>query len=423
MAVFIVYFILFAFWSEHSLGFELEKLFGLGMGFSLKNISLFLLMVAWFFSVRNQQRLYLPTNINKFIFFFIGVVILSILPVLSGYVLTKRGIIYEIIKLKMLVNPWLFFFFISQIISSKKDCQKSIWGLIALLIVNVVVSSLDSYGLTHFGTSGGRKYAGRAMGFTEANQYAAFIVLILPQLLSSTFFQVGTYRRILSGSCFMLGLFGLINTVSRGGLIAFFVSLLTFFTLANKKKLIKIKTIFICIIFFFVACASIYILAPEEARSTFNRKVFDEEEATLAFNPWAKERSWLFEYSSGRTRIWSDVLDVYIQKPILGLGLEGYKEKRKIATHNDYLKYLVDHGIFGLFFYLLICIGIIRFMYKNYKKCSDISSLKLYIGYLAGTLGFFTAMFAVNIYETRNIFWVYTALMYKFAKIEPIDAQ
>lgn len=417
MAVYIFYFILFAFWTEHSVGFELERLFSLSMGFSLKNISFLTLTAAWFITVRRQQQLYLPTNINKYIILLVSLVLLSLLPVFSGYVRPKAGIISVIVEFKGLVNPWLFFFFVSHIISSKAECQKSIWGLLGLLVINLTTTMLGSYGLIDLGPQGGRKYSGRAAGFSEANQYAAFLVLLIPQFLSMVYIEKDARKNILGGILGFMALLGLVSTVSRGGLVAFFASLVVFAFLANKKGLIDLKTL----VFSFVALSLIlvagYFAVPQNVREVIDKKVFAKENPE-DFNPWEREQTWVNKYSSSRTAIWSDVLNEFLNKPVAGLGLNGYKEKRRIATHNEYLKYLVDHGIFGFLFYLMICVGILTYMYKAYLISNDPYSDRMYIAYLAGISGYFVAMIAVNMYQPRDIFWLYTAVMYKYTYLD-----
>jgi O-antigen ligase len=420
MAVYIFYFILFAFWTEHSLGFELERLFSMSMGFSLKNISFLTLTAAWFITVRRQQQLYLPTNINKYIVLLVSLVLLSLLPVFSGYVRPKTGIIPVIVAFKGLVNPWLFFFFVSHIINSKNECRKSIWGLLILLVVNLITTLLSSYGLIDIGPQTGRKYTGRASGFAEANQYAAFIVLLIPQFLSMLFTEKDARKNILGGILGFIALLGLVATVSRGGLVAFLASLVVFSFLGNKKGLIDLKTVVLSFVGLSLILVAGYFAVPQNVREVIDTKVFSKENPE-DFNPWERERTWVNKYSSSRTEIWSDVLNEFLNKPLAGLGLNGYKEKRRIATHNEYLRYMVDHGIFGLFLYLMICTGILTYMYKAYLKSNDPVSDRLYVAYLAGICGYFVAMLAVNMYEPRDIFWLYTAVMYKYAYLENTD--
>lgn len=418
MAIYLVYFILFAFWIENSLGFNLNLLFGLRMGFSLQNISFFFLLVGWFVAVRTQKRLFLTTNINKYIFLLLCVVIISLLPVFAGYTHSKKGIILEIVKLKQLINPWLFFFFVSHIINNKNDCRKSIWGLIVLLVMNIFASLLSNFMPSEALTQKDIKHMGRVAGFSEVNQYAAFIVLLIPQLLSSTFLQKDLPKSMMSGFFFLLSLFGLIATVSRGGYVAFVISMSVFFFLAKKKKMISIKTIAGSAFLLCAILPSIYFIIPDTTREVIDKRVFNKETAIEDFNPWERERTWINKYSSSRTSIWYDVLKEYIKKPVMGLGLNGYQEKRNTATHSDYLKYLVDHGIFGLFFYLMICFGILAHMYKAYLNSKDEYSTRLYISYLSGISGYFVAMVFVNLHDPRDIFWLYTAVMYKYTYLK-----
>ena len=66
----------------------------------------------------------------------------------------------------------------------------------------------------------------------------------------------------------------------------------------------------------------------------------------------------------------------------------------------------------------MICVGILAHMYKAFVNSSHDDANRLYISYLAGVSGYFVTMLAVNIYTPRDIFWLYTAVMYKYAYLE-----
>ena len=79
MSTLLIYLVLFNFWLEASLHVELEQLFGLSMGMSLKNISLYLLLISSIFAIKSQKSFLFRNNINKCMTLFSFVILISML--------------------------------------------------------------------------------------------------------------------------------------------------------------------------------------------------------------------------------------------------------------------------------------------------------------------------------------------------------
>ena len=197
MGTVLIYFILFAFWLENSVRFEIEKVFGLTMGLSLKNISLYVLLIAWPFVTKRKGTLFPRNNVNKYLFLLMFIAMLSIpLKFLLHEIPGAPGL-DEITGFKEVINPWLFFFFISHIIENKKTCERAILGLVILMAMTVLTVLIQWYTGIDLGTQVHiTAYEGRSAGFGESNQYAGFLVLLLPLFLTSILFEEDMNKKI-----------------------------------------------------------------------------------------------------------------------------------------------------------------------------------------------------------------------------------
>ncbi|CAN5365751.1 hypothetical protein BH10ACI1_BH10ACI1_13260 [soil metagenome] len=104
------------------------------------------------------------------------------------------------------------------------------------------------------------------------------------------------------------------------------------------------------------------------------------------------------DLSSGRTHFWSVALKIFLDHPILGVGLNAFGTAfpqydtwngnlRVEQAHNDYLQILADAGILGF-----ICIAAFIFLLfkkslKNISKTNDNFRRHIAIGALAGCFG------------------------------------
>ena len=101
------------------------------------------------------------------------------------YDIEELNYISELILFKHWINPWIFFFLLYNIIDDVELCKKSILGLNILLIIVVGTVLVELYGNISLSAM---KW-GRSAGFAEANQFASYLVLMLPLILTNFFLQ------------------------------------------------------------------------------------------------------------------------------------------------------------------------------------------------------------------------------------------
>jgi O-antigen ligase len=190
--------------------------------------------------------------------------------------------------------------------------------------------------------------------FFYPNSFAFFLVFVIAILL----FQFSQSRKM--ETKFLYGLFALIpflvvlGTYARG---AWFGGVLVFFTFGLVKFR---KILFGGILLIVLMC--LFVPVIQERMGDI-----------LSLEPFSS----LF----WRIKLWQGMTDFFIQKPILGYGLnsfqvlsqdlQGLSALPAPEAHNDYLKLLVELGIVGLILYLAINIKLLIFNLKNFLKSKD----------------------------------------------------
>ena len=129
-----------------------------------------------------------------------------------------------------------------------------------------------------------------------------------------------------------------------------FLSLFSFFKTNDVNT--KLKSIFIPLIFIMIGIFAII------QSSGFMFRIFDMV--------YSYEVGNVAVLSSGRGNIWSNAIDMYLENPIVGSGYgsfgELYGEKMDIVdykrgAHNFYIKLLVETGLVGLSFFIILLIS------------------------------------------------------------------
>lgn len=415
LSIIAIYFVFFAFWIENSIGFMLEQYFGMQMGLSWKNLSLYLVLIAWLYRATVTRKLFQINALTKFLLVLLFIACASIL--VKFIILEKYSLnfLFEVVSLKNWIEPWIFFFFIYNIIDDKESCKRALTGLNILMVITILATFSDILGLTDFGTAGELTWEGRYAGFAESNQYAGFLVLLLPLSLSSIFFQRNIFNFVTSSVIVLLSLATLVGTSSRGGILALIFGVVVLGIYLFRIKLLNRNQIGIGIMVAILLGFFSFIVLPKDVKDKFYERIDPDQSE---YNIYASESTWYDRYSSGRTTLWLQVLDIYFDSPVFGYGNDADHNQFNLSTHNDFLKYLFNYGLVGFITYLLMYTSIIRYIKNMFDKASDPYSTRIYLSYLSGFSGYLMAMFFVNMYIPRLIFWVYTAVVYKYASIE-----
>ena len=233
---------------------------------------------------------------------------------------------------------------------------------------------------------------------SEANMFAALILLVIPSLI--TFILHGSRNeKILAviASPFIVNAF--MMTRSRGGFIGLIVELLLMllfvFRTVKRDHLLRILagTVIICSLF-------LSLMDPQ-----FKSRIFNIGDQTDTDN--------LDAVSSGRIEMWGAGFELFKDNPF-GTGGGTYQllipdyisqrdtDTRATASHNTFLLIMVEQGMMGLIFYLLFLrktFSISKQITANLKNEEDPSLASLMhhnVALGAGLAGFLAAGFFVE---------------------------
>ena len=232
--------------------------------------------------------------------------------------------------------------------------------------------------------------------FIHPNDFAAYIATVLP--LTFLFFkkELSSKKRIILSVIFLIGLYCLIRTSSRGGWIGFILAMIFFFSIYRKKMLIFVPLVAITIV----------LLSPQGVHRATGLFRTEQDESM-------GERMLLLKGT------WSMIQD----HPVLGSGINTFMknfEKYRPAgcpqgfyAHNSYLQMWAEIGIVGLLVFLAIPLIVLIKAFTNIKaKIKSGPEGLILLGSACGYISFLVHT-AVdnNLYSLvlTTLFWVFTA--------------
>jgi O-antigen ligase len=125
----------------------------------------------------------------------------------------------------------------------------------------------------------------------------------------------------------------------------------------------------------------------------------------------------LDQSTSARVLTWKQVLTRdFAKHPVMGYGVTGYG-----FVDAQYPRVLVETGILGLSFFVLLLASIYKYALKTYHNSRDPFLKGLILGYLGGFVGLLFHGVGANTFIIVRImepFWFLTAMMIMIPKIE-----
>ena len=409
MKIILIYLLLFTFWAELSLGFSLTGIQGL----SLFNLCIYILLFAWCYTIMTQKRLFESNSVNKYIILLSFVVLVSTVIKLVLGEIPNINMRTELVSFKRWANPLILFFILFNIVDDEKTAKGTVFGLIILLAVTALTTPLISLGIIKIGHVS-KFFEGRASAFGGPNSFASYLVMFIPLVLTYLFFQKTFMIRAASAVLLVLTFAALVATGSRGGLLSFLVAMATYLYILYRQRMIRLPTIIAVIVTVLIFGSISFALAPAQPKKI----LVDRLDITRL-----EKGEGLDKYTAGRTLFLRKGIQLFFESPIYGHGQNSFLplvEKKfgiRGVAHNTYLSYLVEYGIFGLIFFVMILKKIFQHVWKHVKETPNVWDKRLYISYISGFCGYHFSLLALNESQPRYIFWIYTAIILKYDKI------
>jgi len=372
-------------------------------GLSAQNAVLYLLIVILFLRQvvgRGGQLGARPFLVAWFVL--IGYAILTwlvaaLLVKYPGYGLIPAGI-----QLKDSMIDHFVFFLVFFLGTRTSDEAMSVAR--AMLIGAVIASFatvMDTSGLINLGYI--ERDDGRMQGaLGESNQYAAYIILMLPAVVAMMVASHGA-KRFMWFCGAMVTIVALMMTASRGGLVGILVALCIGayvyrrFWSVGRLSVWIVATVLLCAILLTVS-QSDALLAERVLTQTGSIDVSDA--------------------SSGRTEIWAGALATMFAKPlalVTGFGWNTYASfPFRFAPHNHYLNLWFNLGLLGLACGSFLLFYSIRLAKRGSDAAVPPARGHL-IGYVIGTTALCVAVFFVDLHQPWPYFWAYTGVNLRLA--------
>jgi len=314
------------------------------------------------------------------------------------------------------MESYLYLILIYNLIHDVETIKKLLFSLLILYLVINVIALLGSFGIIQVGKARMLKGLRAAGIFGGPNQFAAYIAMFIPFIISMFLHYKRSDLRTMLIVLMVFSFFCLFLTGSRGGMVAAFVGINSIIFFSRKTKSISfiIKLVSTWLIVIVLLLGSLYLL-PEIVRQSLKANIIER-----AIDEEVKE-DFRTDYTSGRTDLWKKALVIFIENPIIGSGWHTYQRIVRMNTHNDYLLILSETGIFGLTSLLFIFYRLFSSVVHYRRKTQD---LKLYYNsYLAGLFSFMTSMFFQNMFTAFIFFFIFSGLIIKMGDLERVSVQ
>lgn len=402
-------------------GYSLNHICGPGgIDITLADGALLALYIHWLYVIvtHKEER---PFHLSKIDILVLIFIFINGLSLLNAFDLTLGIIDYiRIIKVA------LIYFYLANNIKRTKELKLVFLILLAGVFIHGGISIVQyllgrPLGLVFFGEvgafSGGEYYISqmtRPSGIMQgANTSALYLVAVIPFAFIAQFWMKNKGMKVFSFCIFIIGVFTLIITFSRGGWVGFFFSFPVLLFLSFKRGFISYRRHFHSFLLFgFVLFLVFLFLSP---------KIIDRVFHTPPLPIYA--RSFLNQVA----------FKMIGSHPITGVGLNNFAESAKAqnvirdipdphnifhfvsenpAVHNLYLLVSAEIGLFGLIIFLLILWALLKASWSSLQSDEPLIS-KLGCAIFCFILGFIvTEMFdfSYRLDQTFYLFWALAGL-------------
>ncbi len=302
------------------------------------------------------------------------------------------------IRLKAgLIDHFIFFLVFLFGVRDGDEAIKVLKGLLLGALFANVLTILDAMGYVDIGFK--IREDGRTTGaIGESNQYAAFIVMLLPATIAAAVASRGFLRLFWLGAALVSG-FALSMTASRGGFVGLALALVAgaylYRHLISYSRAAGWALGALLVLVVFIALSPYGGLMAERMIGQSGAMGMDE-------------------VSSGRSQIWLTALRTMFEYPVTfltGFGWDVYNSMPfNYSPHNHYLSMWFNLGLIGLFVGAYLLFSAINRARRASEKARPPHRGQL-IAFVIGGIGVAAAVFFVDLHKPWFYFWMYGGLV------------
>jgi O-antigen ligase len=355
-----------------------EKLYQFPLGNQYLDIMLILIVFAWFLKNFYLRRdIFVSTPFNK---------ILIIMAIYTFFSLwhgsSYLGLPPPLSPADERVQNWknymilpLIFFIVVNNIKNTRQIKLLFWAMLFSVLLVIFYTGKQMSWMP--GLASREKITGTFV-WAGINVVAAFFVQFICILLGIFLVHKQKRYRLILGTLIWLGIYIVLFLYSRG---AYAALLMGFIAISLLKK--RILIIPLLLLFFFWQA-----MLPPRVVERINQT--ETEEGTL-------DKS-----TMGRLRVWQASVDLFKQYPVtgVGFGVFPYLGYELGDTHNMFLKILVEQGVLGMMFFLILFWLALKSGWMLYRKSQDTFLKGLGLGFAICVI----ATATVNFFGDR---WTY----------------
>lgn len=231
-----------------------------------------------------------------------------------------------------------------------------------------------------------------------SNYYASMLIMFIPLFIS----QFIDYKKKIWGLISVVALILMLQTWSRGGILALVITLTVYFAAKRKTKNGLKKNKFLIIFTISTIAFSAYLFMK------FNNELF--------------KFFFIIKDDNSRFMILRYAFQLIKNKPLLGYGIgttQTLGEYLTAGTHNYYVQSILETGILGFLLFINMMVSFLRASMpkKNYALLTHNYKIALFsslIGILINIM--FQSSFEGVIFVW--LFWIFISLVYSIHKIE-----
>jgi O-antigen ligase len=302
------------------------------------------------------------------------------------------------------------------LIQSKDSFRITAWGFLATGIllgtIAVIQYITGSFNNAYWGladsklmniVSGTEGY--RIMGtYGDPNFFAQVMVVIIPIALNRLLYEKKPIMKVLAGWSLAASILTVVFTFSRGGFLAL-CAVVVLILIIRKPPLVAI----LCGVLILI------MLVPFLPASYFERL-----QTILDYLPFTGADVRTEVSFRGRMSEYAVGMEMFLDKPILGIGYENYAtnylkysmqlgldpRRTERSAHSLYLQVLAEEGILGLLMFVFVLYSAFKSLSKGRKLFQKIGLEEyadLDLAFLIGFVGYLTAAMFIHGAYPRNL--------------------
>lgn len=373
---------------------------GRGVTLRLDDFLIVIIGISWVgkMSIKKELGLFLKTPLNKPIFYYIIICLLAtLIGAFYQRVDLKTGILYVLKYFQYMI----IYFMVANHLESKKQARNYLW---ALLITCAIVSII---GISQI-PGGGRVSAPFEGGAGEPNTFGGYLVFMISITVGLWLTSNSLRNQIIYSLLGFLFAVPLIYTQSRSSYLAVIPAMLAFVWLSDKRHWVAMTIILVGF--------SLPFIAPEPAKE---RIEYTFTQGKTQKNVIEVGGVKLDTSLSARLKSWKSAADDWVEHPILGYGVTGYR-----FVDAQYIRVITETGLLGFLTYSLLMVTLFRLAHHVFKEVVDPFYKGLAMGYIAGFIGLLYHGIGANTFIIVRImepFWFVTAMVAMIPEIEKLD--